>query len=517
MVASSPFRVRHAPRPAEDGRARRAARPGAAQHPGAGAPDRGGGLPPPAGPEAPTRCSPLDLADAADVVADELAADRMAIAAQPALLAVGQATGDGRAHRRALRRGGAGPDPLGRRRPAAAHRAWTSSSPPTRCRRRHDDRRPTRAERGSCTSTSTSSSRRSRCCAVPSWPAGRWSSAVAATRPSAAWWRPRRTTPASTASGSGMPLRIAARQDPRRGVPAGRQAGVRRGLGRGDGRRCAALEWGGVPVVVEVLGWDEAFLAAGRGARRARRPARVRRAGPRRRCSRRPGCTAAVGIGDNKLRAKIATDFGKPRGRRSGSATARRRVVRRDGRPADRRRCGGSARKTAQTPGRARDRHRAPARRLRRPGAGRASSGRRWGRGTTGSAAAWTPARSTPRRGCRGRTAARRPTRPTSRTGTAIAEEVRALTRRVVDDIDREGRPAARVGIKVRLPPVHHRQPQPDAAGADQRPRRAGRRRGLAARPGRARPPGAAARRTPGDGRARGRTGPADPQSPSND
>jgi hypothetical protein len=35
----------------------------------------------------------LDLADAADRVADELAADRMATAAQPALLAVGQATG----------------------------------------------------------------------------------------------------------------------------------------------------------------------------------------------------------------------------------------------------------------------------------------------------------------------------------------------------------------------------------------------------------------------------------------
>jgi uncharacterized membrane protein YgaE (UPF0421/DUF939 family) len=35
----------------------------------------------------------LDLADAADQVADELAADRMATAAQPALLAVGEATG----------------------------------------------------------------------------------------------------------------------------------------------------------------------------------------------------------------------------------------------------------------------------------------------------------------------------------------------------------------------------------------------------------------------------------------
>jgi hypothetical protein len=35
----------------------------------------------------------LDLADAADLVADELAADRMAVAARPALLAIGEASG----------------------------------------------------------------------------------------------------------------------------------------------------------------------------------------------------------------------------------------------------------------------------------------------------------------------------------------------------------------------------------------------------------------------------------------
>ena len=34
----------------------------------------------------------------------------------------------------------------------------------------------------------------------------------------------------------------------------------------------------------------------------------------RRPCSRRPGCTARSGIGDTKVRAKTATDFGKPRG-----------------------------------------------------------------------------------------------------------------------------------------------------------------------------------------------------------
>lgn len=34
-----------------------------------------------------------------------------------------------------------------------------------------------------------------------------------------------------------------------------------------------------------------------------------------------------------------------------------------------------------------------------------------------------------------------------------IADEVHSLTRRVVADIDREGRPAARVGLKVRIKP----------------------------------------------------------------
>ena len=79
---------------AEDGRARRAARPRAAQHPGAGAAVRA---------VAAYRRQPVphsyavlaaELAAAVEVVADELDADRMAVAAQPALLAVGMATGE---------------------------------------------------------------------------------------------------------------------------------------------------------------------------------------------------------------------------------------------------------------------------------------------------------------------------------------------------------------------------------------------------------------------------------------
>ena len=74
-----------------------------------------------------------------------------------------------------------------------------------------------------------------------------------------------------------------------------------------------SLEWGGVPVVVEVLGWDEAFVGPGAGHGELGDPVgfagRVRAAvleATRLHCS--------VGVGNNKLQAKIATDFGKPRG-----------------------------------------------------------------------------------------------------------------------------------------------------------------------------------------------------------
>ncbi len=73
-----------------------------------------------------------------------------------------------------------------------------------------------------------------------------------------------------------------------------------------------ALRWNGEPVDVEVLGWDEAFVA-----RRTAAPdldpvafaeqirAEVLAA---------TGLHCSVGIGNNVLQAKIATDFGKPRG-----------------------------------------------------------------------------------------------------------------------------------------------------------------------------------------------------------
>ena len=78
--------------------------------------------------------------------------------------------------------------------------------------------------------------------------------------------------------GSGMPLRVAARKCPEAVFlpvdgPAYDAASVE------VMAALRGLSWGGVPVVVEVLGWDEAFLAPGTGSRGPRGPARVRRRG----------------------------------------------------------------------------------------------------------------------------------------------------------------------------------------------------------------------------------------------
>ena len=130
--------------------------------------------------------------------------------------------------------------------------------------------------------------------------------------------------------GSGMPLRVAARKLPDAVFlpvdgPAYDEASAE------VMATLRSLEWGGVPVVLEVLGWDEAFLGAGPGHGDLGDPfefaARIRDS-----VFEATGLHCSVGIGDNKLRAKIATEFGKPR----GSLPARRReLVRGDGGAAD--------------------------------------------------------------------------------------------------------------------------------------------------------------------------------------
>jgi len=112
--------------------------------------------------------------------------------------------------------------------------------------------------------------------------------------------------------GSGMPLRVAVRKCPEVVfLPVDHEAYNVKSEEVMDTLR--SLEWGGVPVVVQVLGWDEAFLAAGPGHADLGDPmafadhirAEVLAA---------TDLHCSVGVGDNKLRAKIATDFGKPRG-----------------------------------------------------------------------------------------------------------------------------------------------------------------------------------------------------------
>lgn len=104
--------------------------------------------------------------------------------------------------------------------------------------------------------------------------------------------------------GSGMPLKIAARKAPDDAIflPVDHEA-----YAVASGEVMAALR--ALPdVVLEVVGWDECFLgvttddpeAVARSAQAA-----VLRA---------TELHCSVGIGDNKVRAKIATEFGKPRG-----------------------------------------------------------------------------------------------------------------------------------------------------------------------------------------------------------
>jgi DNA polymerase-4 len=112
--------------------------------------------------------------------------------------------------------------------------------------------------------------------------------------------------------GSGMPLRLAARKCPDAVfLPVDKEA-----YDAASAEVMATLRglaWGGVPVVLEVLGWDEAFLGPGAGHGDLGDPRefaeQVRAA-----VLAATDLHCSVGVGDNKLRAKIATDFGKPRG-----------------------------------------------------------------------------------------------------------------------------------------------------------------------------------------------------------
>jgi DNA polymerase-4 len=251
--------------------------------------------------------------------------------------------------------------------------------------------------------------------------------------------------------GSGMPLRTAVRKCPDAVfLPVDKPAYDAASAQVMDTLR--GMSWGGVPVVVEVLGWDEAFLGPGAGHGDLGEPRafaeQVRAevlAATRLHC--------CVGIGDNKLRAKVATDFGKPGGEDGtgvftlteqnwlpvmgerpttslwgvGAKTARRLTAL-------------GIDTVAQLA--AAD----PARLAAEIGPTMGPWFRRLGRGVDTSpvdASPWVP-----------RGHGREETFQTDLTDWAdVVEAVRRLARAVVEDIDREGRPAARVGLKVRFRP----------------------------------------------------------------
>ena len=104
--------------------------------------------------------------------------------------------------------------------------------------------------------------------------------------------------------GSGMPLKIAARKAPEDAIflPVDHEA-----YESASAEVMAALR--ALPgVTLEVVGWDECFLGVSTGdPEQAAHDAQVAvLEATQLHCS--------VGIGDNKVRAKIATEFGKPRG-----------------------------------------------------------------------------------------------------------------------------------------------------------------------------------------------------------
>ncbi len=267
---------------------------------------------------------------------------------------------------------------------------------------------------------------------------------------------------------AGLPVVVGGRGDPaERGVVStasyeAREFGVRSGLPlRTAARRCPDAVF--LPVdgptydevsatvmetlrsldaVVEVLGWDEAFLSVNtddpevfaRGVQTAVLDA--------------TGLHCSVGVGDNKLRAKIATDFGKPRG--IWRLTEENWYAVMADRPTSA--LWGIGRKTAKRLAElgistVRELAQADAHRLAAElGPTRGPWYRRLARGVDTSAVDATPYVA------RGR--GRETTYQQNLTDWgAVQTEVRRLAARVADDVRAEGRPVVRVGVKVRYAP----------------------------------------------------------------
>jgi DNA polymerase IV len=199
-------------------------------------------------------------------------------------------------------------------------------------------------------------------------------------------------------------------------------------------------------VPVEVLGWDEAFLAVTTDDPEAYAQ-HVRSA-----VLEATGLHCSVGIGDNKLQAKIATDFGKPRG--VFRITSDTWFAQMGDRPTDA--LWGVGRKTSKKLAElgihtvaelAATDTQVFADRL---GPTMGPWYRRLGRGVDSSPVDPTPY------------VARGHGRETTfqqnqDDWAAVADAVRALAEQVTDDIRAEGRPAVRVGMKLRYAPFETR------------------------------------------------------------
>jgi DNA polymerase IV len=249
--------------------------------------------------------------------------------------------------------------------------------------------------------------------------------------------------------GSGMPLRTAARRCPEAVfLPVDKPA-----YDAASARVMDTLRSFDVPV--EVLGWDEAFLAVSSDDPEAY-AAEIRAA-----VLEATGLHCSVGIGDNKLQAKIATDFGKPRG--VHRLTSESWLEQMGDRPTDA--LWGIGRKTAV-------RLAALGIRTVRDLAGTDASlladrlgptmgpwYRRLGRGVDSSPVDATPYVA---RGHGRETTFQANLTDWSR----VADAVRELAAQVTADINAEGRPAVRVGMKLRYAPFETRSrsltlPQP--------------------------------------------------------
>jgi DNA polymerase-4 len=256
--------------------------------------------------------------------------------------------------------------------------------------------------------------------------------------------------------GSGMPLRTAARKAPDAVfLPVDRPAYDAVSAQVMDTLR--AQRWAGRPVLVQVLGWDEAFLAADTSAdTSADQPVEgedlgepeVVAAQVRAAVLEATSLHCSVGIGDNRLRAKIATDLGKPRGTFRLTAETWTEVM--GGRPTSAlwgigtktaRRLAALGIETVTQLGEA-----DPAALAAELGPTTGPWLHRLGLGVDTSPVDPTP------------WVARAHGRETTFQADlddhdAIVAEVRRLTREVLADLEVEGRPATRVGLKVRLRP----------------------------------------------------------------